>query len=78
MASFAQRPTSMLAEQMGHSPEMTVRTYTHVIRELKGLPPMGAEDQILAAREALHADRRGRFGDAPHLTDGERGSGVDS
>jgi hypothetical protein len=27
-----------LAEQMGHSPQMTVMTYTHVIRELKGEP----------------------------------------
>jgi integrase len=27
-----------LAEQMGHSPQMTVGTYAHVIRELKGQP----------------------------------------
>jgi hypothetical protein len=27
-----------LAEQMGHAPAMTLATYTHVIRELKGLP----------------------------------------
>jgi hypothetical protein len=25
-----------LAEQMGHAPQMTVMTYTHVIRELRG------------------------------------------
>jgi integrase len=39
-----------LAEQMGHSPQMTVSTYTHVIRELKGQPTMAAEDQIEEAR----------------------------
>ena len=39
-----------LAEQMGHSPQMTVGTYTHVIRELKGQPIMAAEDQIEQAR----------------------------
>ncbi|MBA2581318.1 MAG: tyrosine-type recombinase/integrase [Thermoleophilaceae bacterium] len=40
-----------LAEQMGHSPQMTVNTYTHVIRELRGLPALSAEEQILQARE---------------------------
>jgi integrase len=50
-----------LAERMGRSPEMTVRTYTHVIRELKGLPPMPAEEQVMAASEAPAA--RGRFRD---------------
>jgi hypothetical protein len=29
-----------LAQQMGHSAQMTVGTYTHVIRELKGQPIM--------------------------------------
>jgi hypothetical protein len=38
------------AEQMGHSPQMTVGAYTHVIRELKGQPNMAAEDQIEQAR----------------------------
>lgn len=42
---------------------MTIRTYTHVIRELKGLPPMPAEDQVLAARQAASADAGGRFRD---------------
>ena len=32
-----------LAEQMGHAPAMTIATYTHVIRQLKGLPAMSAE-----------------------------------
>lgn len=39
-----------IAEQMGHSPQMTVTTYTHVIRDLKGEPAMAAQDQIKAAR----------------------------
>jgi integrase len=39
-----------LAEQMGHSPQMTVMTYTHVIRELKGEPRISAEKQIKRAR----------------------------
>lgn len=41
-----------LAEQLGHSPQMTVMTYTHVIRELKGEPRMAAEEQIIRARSA--------------------------
>jgi hypothetical protein len=37
---------------------MTLATYAHVIRELKGLPRASAEDQIEQAREARgrHAD----------------------
>jgi integrase len=41
-----------LAEQLGHSPQMTLSTYAHVMRELKGLPPLSAEEQIQAARDA--------------------------
>lgn len=48
-----------LAEQMGHAPAMTIGTYTHVIRELKGDPVVSAEEQIQRAR----AERAGRFGD---------------
>jgi integrase len=39
-----------LAEQLGHSPQMTVMTYTHVIRVLKGEPRISAEKQIKRAR----------------------------
>ena len=39
-----------LAEQMGHSPQQTVSTYAHVIRELKGGPAVPAETQITRAR----------------------------
>jgi integrase len=42
-----------LAEQLGHAPAMTLATYTHVIRELRGEPIMSAAEQIeLARREA--------------------------
>jgi integrase len=47
-----------LAEQMGHSPAMTLATYAHVIRELKGLPALSAAEQIDEARAA-----RGRLVD---------------
>jgi integrase len=40
-----------LAEQLGHAPQMTLATYAHVMRELKGLPPLTAEAQIEAARK---------------------------
>jgi integrase len=40
-----------LAEQMGHSPQMTISTYAHVIRELKRTPVMPVEEQIVRARE---------------------------
>ncbi|MGH2744674.1 MAG: hypothetical protein ACRDN8_19775, partial [Thermoleophilaceae bacterium] len=39
-----------LAEELGHSPQMTVGTYTHVIRELQGEPVVSAEAQIELAR----------------------------
>ena len=39
-----------LAERLGHSPQMTVSTYTHVIRELEGEPRVSAEAQIERAR----------------------------
>lgn len=46
-----------LAEMLGHSPQMTLSTYTHVIRELKGRPIASVEEQILAARspQVAHA-----------------------
>jgi integrase len=40
---------SELAEQLGHAPQMTLSTYAHVMRELRGLPPLTAEEQIQAA-----------------------------
>jgi integrase len=35
-----------LAEQMGHSPQMTIGTYAQVIREVKGEPVVSPEEQI--------------------------------
>jgi integrase len=54
-----------LAEQMGHSPAMTLSTYTHVIRELRGEPIVSAEEQIEDARRersGTFRGRRSRFG----------------
>ena len=48
-----------LAEQMGHSPAMTLGTYAHVIRELKGEPIVSAEEQVERARR----ESPGRSGD---------------
>jgi hypothetical protein len=45
---------------MGHSPAMTLGTYAHVIRELKGEPIVSAEVQVQRARRKL----AGRFRDA--------------
>ena len=39
-----------IAQRMGHSPQMTVSTYTHVIRELEGEPRVPAAEQIERAR----------------------------
>jgi hypothetical protein len=50
--------SSTLAEQLGHSPAMTLNTYAHVIRELKGEPIVSTEEQVERARRELP----GRFG----------------
>jgi len=41
-----------LAEQLGHSPTMTLSTYSHVIRDLRGAQPLSVEAQISRARES--------------------------
>ncbi len=41
-----------IAEQMGHSLTTLLTTYTHVLEELRGLPPRPAEALIRSAREA--------------------------
>jgi hypothetical protein len=58
-----------LAEQMGHSRQMTVGTYTHVIRKLKGQPTMVAEDQIERARR----EHGGRLVDVDAVSGGTPG-----
>jgi hypothetical protein len=47
-----------LAEQMGHAPQQTVSTYAHVIRELKGTPPMAAVEQVSRARSYVQERRQ--------------------
>ncbi len=39
-----------VAEMMGHSPKILLDTYAHVIEELRGEPPVPAEQRILQAR----------------------------
>jgi integrase len=46
-----------LAEKPGHSPQMTVGTYTHVIREPQGEPVVSAEEQIELARSEVPRGR---------------------
>ena len=40
-----------LAEQLGHAPTMTLDTYSHVMREYRGAPPVDAEKWIRRARQ---------------------------
>jgi integrase len=42
-----------LAEELGHSPLMTLTTYTHVIEELRGAPQLPAEQEIVRTRQAV-------------------------
>ena len=44
-----------LAEELG--PQMTVSTYTHVIRELQGEPVVSAEEEVERARSDVPQDR---------------------
>ena len=37
-------PVTDLADQLGHSPQMTLSTYAHVMRELKGTPARPAAE----------------------------------
>jgi integrase len=45
-----------IAQRMGHSPQMTVSTYTHVIRELEGEPRVPGAEQIERARRDRPVD----------------------
>ena len=42
-----------LAEELGHSPQMTLNTYAHVVDELRGAPRRPAEQEIVRARQAV-------------------------
>lgn len=45
-----------VADQMGHSPDMTLKTYTHVIAELRGKPPADPALTILNARTTVQRE----------------------
>ena len=40
-----------LADELGHSPQMTLGTYAHVIHELRGAPRLPAGQEIVRARQ---------------------------
>jgi integrase len=50
-------PITELAQELGHSPQMTLGTYAHVIDELRGAPRASAEEEIARARERI--EKRG-------------------
>jgi integrase len=50
-----QRNPAEIAEYMGHSIQMLLSTYVHVIEDLRGREAISAEDEIRSAR-ASHAD----------------------
>jgi integrase len=43
-----------LAEELGHSPHMTLTTYAHVIHELRGAPRLPAAEEVAKARRAVN------------------------
>jgi hypothetical protein len=45
------RSVVYIAEQLGHGPELSLKTYQHVIEELHGQPNVTAEAAIRQARE---------------------------
>lgn len=48
----------LTAEQIGHSPEMTVGNYSHMIGELRGHERVPANDLIVRARYASETNRK--------------------
>jgi integrase len=45
------RSVVYIAQQLGHGPELSLKTYQHVIDELEGAPRLAAEVAIRQARE---------------------------
>jgi integrase len=45
------RSVGYIAEQLGHGPELSLKTYQHVIDEFEDAPRLAAEDAIRQARE---------------------------
>lgn len=55
---FAERTNpAEIAEQMGHSPQTLLGTYTHVIEDLRGRDSESAEELIRRARERMFSKR---------------------
>lgn len=48
------RSVIYVARQLGHSAQLTMSTYGHVIEELDDAPRISAEDAIRAARTSTH------------------------
>jgi hypothetical protein len=42
-----------LAEELGHSPHMTLTTHAHVIDELRGTPPLPATGEVASERREV-------------------------
>lgn len=52
------RDLAYIADQLGHSPQMTLSTYTHVMRELRGAERVPADEQVRHARVKTQKRRR--------------------
>ena len=50
-----------LADDLGHSQIMTLETYSHEMRELKGAPPLTAEERVRQARDLRREKERTPF-----------------
>jgi integrase len=54
----AGRPVTEVANQLGHSPEVSARTYQHLIEAARGKPIRSVDDWIMAARAQLEQARK--------------------
>ena len=66
-----------LAEQMGHSPAMTLNTYAHVIRELKGLSRSCPPRSRSSGRAETYRDASGTSAPRPPMVPDSRNGGVE-
>ena len=65
-----------IAEQLGHSPAMTLRTYAHVIDELRGAGRVDPDELITDARAAV---KRGEgITDGPQMDPTTQKAGADA
>jgi len=58
----AGRPVTEVANQLGHSPEVSARTYQHLIEGARGKRIRSVDDWIIAARAELARSRTGALG----------------